>query len=67
MRQNYKKKIYNLKMYTISDFTIKEYTGCPDQIGRNLKISLLHNQKTNRKCKDSFRIVRNGAIKYVLK
>ena len=41
------------------------YTGCPDQIGRNFKITLFHNQKTNRKCKDSFGIVMNMALKYV--
>ena len=34
-------------------------TGCPDQIGGNI-----HN--TCRKCKDSFRIVRNWPTKYVL-
>ena len=38
-------------------------TGCPDQIRRNFKITLLHNQKTCRKCKDSFGIMRNRAIK----
>ena len=42
-------------------------TGCPDQIGGNFKLILLHNQKTCRKCKASFRIVRNRAIKYVFK
>ena len=38
-----------------------DFTGCPDKIGRNLKLRLLHNQKTFRKCKDSFGIVRNRA------
>ena len=41
-------------------------TGCPDQIGRNFKRTLLHNQKTCRKCKESFGIMRNRAIKYDL-
>ena len=45
---------------------LQQYTGCPDQIGHNFKIALLNNQKTCRKCKDSFGIVRNSAIKYVL-
>ena len=40
------------------------YTGCPDQIGRNLKITLLHNQKTCRQCKGSFGIVRNTPSVY---
>ena len=40
-------------------------TGCPDQIGRNLKTTLLQNQKTYRKYKDSFGIVKNRAIIYV--
>ena len=40
-------------------------TGCPDQIGRNFKTTLLNNQNTCRKCEDSFGIVRNRAIIYV--
>ena len=50
-----------------SDFEtqIWPYTGCPDQIGGNFKITLLHNQNIHRKCKDSFEIVKNRATKYV--
>ena len=55
----YRKALIKITCYIV-------YTGCPDQIGRNLKITLLHNQKTCRKCKDSFGIVGNRAIKYVL-
>ena len=44
---------------------IKDYTGCPDQSGRNFKITVLHNQKACRKYKDSFETVRNRAEKYV--
>ena len=43
----------------------RKYAGCPDQIGSKLKIILRHNQKTYRKCKASFGIVRNMATKYV--
>ena len=43
------------------------FTGFPDQIGGNFKLILLHNQKTCRKCKDSFGIVRNWAIEYVFR
>jgi hypothetical protein len=43
----------------------KRYTGCPDQIGGNLKKALLHNQKTCRQRKGSFGIVRKRTIKYV--
>ena len=28
-------------------------TGCPDQIGGNFKMILLHNQKTYRKCAEN--------------
>ena len=52
--------------YSIAFYRTTDYTGCPDQIGRNLKLTLLRNQKTCRKYKDSFRIVGNRAIKYVL-
>ena len=41
------------------------YTGCPDQIVRSVNLILLPNQKTYRKCKDSFKIVRKRATKYV--
>ena len=50
---------------TIVDFKKWIYTGCPDQIGRNLKLTLLHNQKTYRQCKVSFGIVRNRTKTYV--
>ena len=42
------------------------YTGCPDQIVRSVDLILLPNQKTCRKCKDSFGIVRTRATKHAL-
>ena len=61
-------KVYKQMLYILMilhRFYI-DFTGCPDKIDRNLKLRLLHKQNTCRKCKDSFGIVRNGAINYVL-
>ena len=41
------------------------FTGYPDQIGRNFKMVSLHNQKTYRKFKYSFGIVRNRTINII--
>ena len=49
-----------------SHLTEDKYTGWTDQICGILKITLLNNQMTCRKCKDSFGIVRNRATKYAL-
>ena len=39
-------------------------TGCPDLIVRSVNLTLLPNQKTCRKCKDSSKIVRKKATKH---
>ena len=44
---------------------IFHYTGWRDQIVRSVNLILLPNQKTCRKCKDSFGIVIKRATKYV--
>ena len=46
---------------------MKTTTGCPDQICHNFKMTLLHNQKTCRRCKDSFGFVRNRAVKNIFR
>ena len=58
-------RLMDIQIYKLQ-INMDIYTGCPDQIGRNLKITLLPNQKSCRKCKVSFGIVRNRAIKYTL-
>jgi len=40
-------------------------TGWRDQIVRSVNLSSFPNQKTCRKCKDSFEIVKKRATKYV--
>ena len=40
-------------------------TGCPDQIVQSVNLILLPNQKTCRKCEDSFGIVSNRDKIYV--
>ena len=40
---------------------VHRYTGCPDQIVRSVNFILIPNQKTCRKCRDSFEIVKKRA------
>ena len=54
----------NLKKNTFEKYFVL-YTGWRDQIVRPVNLILLPNQKTCRKCKDSFGIVSNRATKYV--
>ena len=53
-------------LYRYKDREQGRYTGCPDQIVPSVNFFLLPNQKTCRKCKDSFGILSNMATKYVI-
>ena len=56
-RQKYGQKVGQINRWLDTRWIVRQMdnaicTGCPDQIGRNFKITFLHNQMTYRKFKD---------------